>query len=84
MEVLAWKEDVNISIKSSSMGHIDATIEGESESWRFTGFYANPMTNRREESWKLLERLSSQSDFPWVVGGDFNEITYEKEKNGAP
>lgn len=61
---LLWREEVNISINSSSIGHIDATIKEELGWWRFTGFYGNLVTYKREESWKLLKRLNAQTELP--------------------
>ena len=51
--------------------------------WRFTSFYGHPETRKREESWKLMERLSHRSNLPWVCMGDFNEIMHAKEKEGG-
>ncbi|XP_030936513.1 uncharacterized protein LOC115961727 [Quercus lobata] len=39
--------------------------------------------NKREESWRLLEELSTRSDLPWICIGDFNEIMHEREKEGG-
>ena len=33
-------------------------------------------------SWKLLEHIHTQLELPWVVFGDFNEITHANEKCG--
>ena len=38
--------------------------------------------NHRLSSWKILEALNAQFDLPWVVFGDFNEITHIDEKCG--
>ena len=51
-------------------------------SWRETGFYGQPDTSKRHISWKLLDSLREQCDMPWVVFGDFNEITHLDEKLG--
>ena len=50
--------------------------------WRATGFYGHPSASKRHTSWKLLETLKEQCDMPWVVLGDFNEITQSDEKLG--
>ena len=45
-----------------------------------TGFYGNPNTALKVESWNLLKSLSRVSQLPWLVIGDFNEITCPMEK----
>lgn len=52
----------------------------------FTGFYGNPKHNLRYLSWDLLNRIASShsnSNAGWLVGRDFNEILYDKEKKGG-
>ncbi|KAK5794788.1 hypothetical protein PVK06_036035 [Gossypium arboreum] len=45
---LAWKEGLQITLKSFSKNHIDMMVEVEEEKgeWRFTGFYGLPFANR--------------------------------------
>ena len=50
--------------------------------WRAPGFYGQPDTGKRHISWDLLKSLKNQCDLPWVVFGDFNEITHLDEKLG--
>ena len=74
--VLFWKSGTKVDVVSSSLNHIDATINKNSEgAWRFTGFYGEPETHRRHESWDLLRQLHRQSSLPWLCAGDFNELT---------
>jgi len=35
------------------------------------------------ELWEDLEEVACNTDFPWMVGGDFNTITDESEKLGG-
>ena len=81
---MIWKEGYDIKFKSCSNSHIDVVIHGEfgKPPWRATRFYGQPDTNKRYISWKLMETLNEQCDMPWVVFGDFNEITHPKEKLG--
>ena len=47
------------------------------------GFYGNPDTTKRLESWAKLKFLKGMSSLPWLVIGDFNEITGLSEKEGG-
>lgn len=81
---MLWKEGTNVEFKSCSHSHIDVVIHKGvgKKSWRATGFYDHPNTGIRHTSWKLLEALRNQCDLPWIVFGDFNEITHLDEKIG--
>ena len=65
--------------------YIDALIDYDNgdEVWRFTRFYGHPETNKREETWILLESLKHKNQIPWLCIGDFNEITISFEKVGG-
>ena len=74
-----------MEVLGSSVSHIDSIVDegNNSARWRSTGFYGNPETSRRVESWQLLHSLSTVSPLPWVVIGDFNEIRLDSEKEGG-
>ncbi|KAA3480968.1 reverse transcriptase [Gossypium australe] len=82
---LAWKKDLDVKLKSFSKWHIDVLIKEENveEDWRFTGFYGSPYSKDKNSVWDLLKRLAQESDYPWLVEGDFNEILYSFEKCGG-
>ena len=81
---MIWKKGIEIKLKSCSNSHIDVVVKGEQDQapWIATGFYGHPKLGKRKISWSLLEVLNKQCDMPWVVCGDFNEITYTYEKLG--
>ena len=81
---LLWKEGTNVWTHKYSNSHIDVVVTDTTSNmrWRATGFYGHPDTKQRHISWKLLERLNSQLSLPWLVFGDFNEITHLEEKCG--
>ena len=83
---LLWERELDVELKSYTRNHIDAIVTDSKLSlkWRMTGFYGNPDTNHRKESWNLLHFLNSQFQMPWVCLGDFNEILYASEKSGGP
>ena len=61
-----WKDSVVVDVQTFSPRHIDAVImeDGGNKNWSFTGFYGNPETNKKEESWALLVNLSTRSALP--------------------
>lgn len=83
--VCFWKKGPMVSIKSYSPRHIDMVIkeEGNCEDWRLTGFYRVPDRNQRSVGWNLLKSLAGQSNLPWAVLGDFNDILHATEKKGG-
>ncbi|GMI64383.1 hypothetical protein HRI_000107600 [Hibiscus trionum] len=82
---LAWNREVSVSLRSFSNSHIDAdiTVASSPSTWRFTGFYGNPVERLREDSWNLLRSLGENQSLPWLVMGDFNEILLSSEKEGG-
>ena len=56
---LLWHSELEVLIEGSSNSHIDALIKDtlSRSTWRFTGFYGQPVTHRRWESWDLLRDL---------------------------
>ncbi|XP_073282346.1 uncharacterized protein [Primulina huaijiensis] len=81
--MLLWRTPFEVIIHSYSSGHIDCSIQHEEKLWRFTGFYRNPDSSRRHFSWDMLQRLCSMPELcnlTWLVGGDFNEICFDREK----
>ena len=73
--ILFWRESVNVSVEGFDKNHIDAIINKNKENkWRFTGFYGEPNTQKRIESWDLLRNLNQKFRVPWLCTGDFNEL----------
>jgi endonuclease/exonuclease/phosphatase family metal-dependent hydrolase len=48
---------------------------------KFTGFYGHLDAVKRPKAWSLLRHLSRFAPRPWLVVGDFNEITRPGEKS---
>ncbi|XP_050289811.1 uncharacterized protein LOC126727959 [Quercus robur] len=82
---LFWKEGVIVMVQTYSQTHIDALVDGGANVgwWHFTGFYGNPDTAKRPESWAKLKYLKGTSSLPWLTIGDFNEIIGTSEKEGG-
>ena len=50
---LLWLDEVTVKVQSFSKHHIDVIIGNDNKEvgkWRFTGFYREPDTNKRQES----------------------------------
>ena len=46
-----WKNELLVDVVSSSLNHIDAIINKDSDvAWRFTSFYGESETHKRHES----------------------------------
>ena len=69
--------------KSCFHSYIDVVVYGGGvKLWRASSFYGHPDARKRYVSWELLNSLKNQCDMPWIVVGDFNEITHPDEKLG--
>ena len=81
---MLWGRDVKVEIQSYSRCFIDAFVTDPDSGfqWRITGFYGNPKTHQRKESWDLLKYLSQNYQMPWLCFGGFNEIVSVEEKLG--
>ena len=81
--VLFWRDTMAVTVEGSDKYHIDVIINKNTDSaWRFTGFYGEPETKKRPESWNLLRRLNRKFQIPWLCAGDFNELLRSDEKWG--
>ncbi|XP_062088399.1 uncharacterized protein LOC133794966 [Humulus lupulus] len=80
-----WKENVMISVQSSSYNHISCFISFDNQhlSWHFSGFYGHPAVSNRHMTWELLQHLRIIAHGPWLVMGDFNEVLSQADKNGG-
>ena len=82
--VLFWKNSVNLTVVKSHKYYIDAVInKNDDDEWRFTGFYGEPDSSRRNEAWAKLRSLNSSQNIPWLCASDYNEITKQEEKIGG-
>ncbi|KAG8501446.1 hypothetical protein CXB51_003788 [Gossypium anomalum] len=84
---LGWKGNDLVSIRSYSLYHVDADIHDPEnrETWRLTGISSNLDDCSRRGSWDLIRLLGHDVSVPWLVFGDFNEITssFEKKRDGS-
>ncbi|KAK8264701.1 hypothetical protein V6Z12_D12G127100, partial [Gossypium hirsutum] len=81
---LMWRDGMNVSIQNYSKHHIDSMVRLENnKTIRVTGFYGHANPNRRRSSWDILRRVGESVREEWVIGGDFNAILNDAEKEGG-
>ncbi|KAA3477524.1 reverse transcriptase [Gossypium australe] len=81
---LMWREGVKVTVQNYSKYHIDSLVNMEdSETIRFTGFYGQSDPILKKQSWDILKRVKSTVREGWIVGGDFNAILNNEEKEGG-
>ncbi|KAL2939383.1 LINE-1 retrotransposable element ORF2 protein [Bienertia sinuspersici] len=81
---LLWKHDIDITIPSFSMNHIDAWMNNHVQGgWRFTCIYGFPEEEQKLKTKVLMEKLNEEQQRPWLCGGDFNLMLLSSEKKGG-
>ncbi|XP_019200118.1 PREDICTED: uncharacterized protein LOC109193755 [Ipomoea nil] len=81
---LLWKKNNTARLLSYSKNHVDVEVSSANgKVWRMTCFCGQSDRNMRTESWDLLLTLSTRSQLPWIVMGDFNDLLYQHEKRGG-
>jgi hypothetical protein len=58
-------------------------IENQDKIWRFTGIYGESRWDQKYKTWDKLRELRNNSPLPSIVLGDFNELLFSHEKEGA-
>jgi hypothetical protein len=77
-----WTDEVHVELKNYGQAHIDVRVRrrnSDQPPWRFTGFYGEPRTENRYQSWDFLHTLYGISHEGWICVGDFNETMYAEE-----
>ncbi|KAK1375097.1 hypothetical protein POM88_031290 [Heracleum sosnowskyi] len=81
---LLWKEAEHVNLLGFSQNHIDVTIPiSRLVSWQLTGCYREPDRAQRRKTWDLLRHLSRDSNVPWCVIGDLNNVSSQDDKRGG-
>jgi hypothetical protein len=83
--MLLWDEHVNIQLKYEHTNYIDVLVSGETpdKDWRLTGIYGESVWRHKHKTWRYMSDLHRQTNIPWLVSGDMNEILSESEKEGG-
>ncbi|KAL8124336.1 hypothetical protein AgCh_012113 [Apium graveolens] len=81
---LFWKENGQAKLLSLSKNHTDVELNiKDMQAWRLTGFYGEPNRSQRRRTWDLLRHLARDSNLPWCILGDMNNIVSQLDKGGA-
>ena len=81
---LLWNEcKIKIHVVANSRHSITALVDDQNYFWILTVVYANPCANIRRLLWSYLDSIRSCFQMPWLIVGDFNEITSCDEKRGG-
>lgn len=69
------------NLLSFSQHHIDIEVNvAGMNPWRLTGIYGEPDRAQRRKTWDLLRHLARDSNLPWCVIGDLNNVCSQIEK----
>lgn len=77
--------ETKVAVQGFSRWHIDThiTCNTTGAKWRLTGFYGQPDTSKREETWSISESLYRTNQLPWLCIRDYNKIISQSEKSGG-
>ncbi|KAG2310874.1 hypothetical protein Bca52824_022431 [Brassica carinata] len=81
--VVYWKQFVSVSCISFDSRIVDMQVEYKSFSFYLSCVYGHPIPKYRHLLWERLQRLAVSRHGPWMMCGDFNEITRQSEKKGG-
>ena len=63
---MLWSRDIKLEVQSYSRNFVDAVVTDSDSGfkWCITGFYSNPKTCHRKESWDFLRSLNRMCYLP--------------------
>ncbi|KAG6683712.1 hypothetical protein I3842_12G027600 [Carya illinoinensis] len=82
---MVWKAEMQVDLYSYSQSHISLLVSQNEGGQKVmvTGFYGNPVVEKRKLSWNLLRRLKPEGQMAWLCCGDFNELLTNEEQHGG-
>lgn len=83
--VLAWRSsDMEVLLCKKQAKFIQVRVKMKvCQDWLFTTIYVSPQESIRKLLWEELKVLKDSVSEPWMLAGDFNEISYPTEKKGG-
>ncbi|XP_056685700.1 uncharacterized protein [Spinacia oleracea] len=84
--VVMWDPRINFKLIGSDQHAIHGIVEVNTKpEYQFflSAIYASTKYKSRVETWHDLIELAAHMSIPWVVMGDFNEVTSQSEKLGG-
>ncbi|PPR92692.1 hypothetical protein GOBAR_AA27977 [Gossypium barbadense] len=78
---MLWRDEVEVVIQNYLSNHIDSLVKVDNMiNIRFTGFYGHTDPTARDQSWEILKKIGRIVREEWIIGGDFNVILDDAEK----
>ncbi|KAF7844754.1 reverse transcriptase [Senna tora] len=81
--VLWNSNNISIRIVSSSFQEVHSIVKVGPLSFILTSLYASPNHEKRKKLWDSLAEFSTMHSHPWLIMGDFNDISNNSEKFGG-
>ncbi|XP_074359807.1 uncharacterized protein LOC141699903 [Apium graveolens] len=82
---ILWQESDLVEVLGYSQNHIDVKINMENgSSWRLTGLHGESNRALRFRTWDLLRNHARDSNLPWCIIGDINNVVDTRDKTGGP
>ncbi|KAM6580301.1 hypothetical protein CsatA_004075 [Cannabis sativa] len=81
---ILWRDKSEAQLLKYSKSHIDLVVNIPGmASWRLSGLYGEPNRHLRHRTWTLLRTMATESNLPWCIIGDFNNILSNEDKKGG-
>ncbi|KAK3221019.1 hypothetical protein Dsin_014989 [Dipteronia sinensis] len=74
---------IRIQAVAKSKQNITALVADQEKLWVFTIIDASPCITLKRTMWSYLDAIRRCFKLPWLIAGDFNEITCSAEKIGG-
>ncbi|XP_059295426.1 uncharacterized protein LOC132048754 [Lycium ferocissimum] len=80
-----WSGDWNATVVANEVQHVTLKLHNPilQKEVMFIAVYAKCDAMERHDLWESVSYISLNHQMPWIVGGDFNIILSEEEKQGG-